>query len=80
MWRDPYLEIHQIIISRPRKDDDSIDAISTEERSVYSSPPHEAAGNKEVLRETIENDAVEEMKSETENTTENDGEENILVF
>ena len=64
----------------PRKDDDPIDAISTEERFVYSSPPHEAEGNKEVLMETKEDDAVEEMKSETENTTENDGEENILVF
>ena len=30
--------------------------------------------------ETTEDDAVEEMKPETENTTENDGEENILVF
>ena len=57
----------------PRKDDEPIDAISTEERSVYSSPPHEAAGNKEIIMETTEDDAVEEMKPETENTTENDG-------
>lgn len=46
----------------PRKEEESVDFISAEERSEYSSPPHEPDAVKEIRME----DAVEEGRTERE--------------